>query len=236
MIGVINPNATQTFAEQFAFSQNTTEGFSPGQSFLPETLAPARTTTYTGATAAPTAPPVTTTSSASLPKPTAPAPSKSSSLPTGAIIGIAIGGFALLVLAAALIYMCGRQKTVKELLRQSTHQHPSNHNSYQPTSPGLSEANYPNMQKSPNMVVADGMGNETHFSPQTYSFAPPTDRSMSPPADVDERTGMMGMHPMQGSHPAWGSPNPMSPGSPGYPSPVYDRQELASPQGPGAVR
>src|SRR5882672_8332363 len=98
-----------------SFALNSTEEFSPGESFLPETLEPSfsRTTTYTGATAAPTVAPATTSSTT--PAPTA----KSSSLPTGAIIGIAIGGCALLVLAAALIYMCGRQKTVQEILRQS---------------------------------------------------------------------------------------------------------------------
>jgi hypothetical protein len=194
-----------------AFALNTTVEFSPGQSFLPEGQPPVtRTTTYTGATAAPTAPPATSSS-------TAPVEAKSSSsLPIGAIVGIAIGGFAVLVLAAALLYMCGRQKTVKEILRQSTIA-PMNHNSYQPTSSGFSEANYPNMQKSPNMTVSrDG-----HFSAQ--SFGPPTERSTSPP--VDERSGMMGMHPLhaQGyTSPGVMSPGMMSPNSPGFPSPVYN--------------
>jgi len=130
-------------------------------------------------------------------------------------VGIAIGGVAVLVLAAALIYMCARQKTVKDILRQSNI--PTNHNSYQPQpgSPGLSEANY--MQKEPNMAVSrDG-----HFSAQSY--APPTERSMSPPAD--EHTGMMGMHPLhagpRGYSPGIMSPGMLSPNSPGYPSPVY---------------
>lgn len=217
MIGVINPNATQTFAAQMSFALNSTEEFSPGESFLPETLEPtfSRTTTYTGATAAPTVAPATTSS-------TTPAPTtKSSSLPTGAIIGIAIGGCALLVLAAALIYMCGRQKTVQEILRQSQLPAPAQ-NSYQPTSPGLSEANYSNMQKEPSMAVSrDG-----HFS--TQSFAPPTERSMSPP--VDERTGIMGMHPLHAGSQGYPSPGLMSPNSPGYPSPVYSdnlRHEMA---------
>ncbi|KAE9373045.1 hypothetical protein N431DRAFT_503818 [Stipitochalara longipes BDJ] len=226
MIGVINPNATQTFKSQMAYALNATVEFSPEQSFLPEALPTtsfSRTTTYTGATAPPTVAPAATSSAASL-------PSKSSSLPTGAIVGIAIGGFAVLALAAALLYMCGRQKTVKELLRQS--QLPPNHNSYQPqpSSPGFSEANYANMQKEPNMAVSrDG-----HFSAQ--SFAPPTERSMSPP--VDEHTGMMGMHPLhagaRGYSPGLTSPGLMSPNSPGYPSPVYSdnqRHEMGGVQG-----
>lgn len=191
---------------------------------MPEVLQPSftRTTTYTGATAAPTAPPATTSSTAPLPA------AKSSSLPTGAIVGIAIGGFALLVLAAALVYMCGRQKTVKEILRQS-HLPPANHNSYQPppSTPGFSEANYPNMQKEPNIAVSrDG-----HFSAQ--SFAPPTERSLSPP--VDERSQMMGMHPLHAGSQGYPSPGLMSPGmmspnSPGYPNPAYSdnvRHEMA---------
>jgi hypothetical protein len=86
------------------------------------------------------------------------------------------------------------------------------------------------------MEVIGGLGNPAHFSAQSYG-APPTERSMSPP--VDERTGMMGMHPM---HAAGGngypSPGLMSPTSPGYPSPIYsDRplHELGNPQaGAGA--
>jgi hypothetical protein len=56
-----------------------------------------------------------------------------------------------------------------------------------------------------------------HFSAQ--SFAPPTERSMSPP--VDEHTGMMGMHPLHAGSQGYPSPGPISPNSPGYPSPVY---------------
>ena len=222
MIGVINPvriqkskqmagtnflqNATQTFEVQMQWALNTTEEFSPGQVYLPEgpQTTVVRTTTYTGATAAPTAPPATTSSAP-------PVATKSSSLPVGAIVGIAIGGFAVLALAAALIYMCGRQKTIKEILRQST-MSPS-HNSYQPSSPGFSEANYANVQKSPNMALSgDG-----HYSAQ--GFVAPTERSMSPP--VDEHTGMMGMHPLHAGSQGHPSPGLMSPNSPGYPSPVY---------------
>ncbi|PMD41889.1 hypothetical protein L207DRAFT_582311 [Hyaloscypha variabilis F] len=226
MVGVINPNATQTFKSQMAYALNATVEFSPEQTFLPEALPTtsfSRTTTYTGATAPPTVAPATTTSAV-------PLPTKSSSLPTGAIIGIAIGGVALLALAAALLYMCGRQKTVKDMLRQS--QPPPNHNSYQPqpSSPGFSEANYANIQKEPNMAVSQDL----HHSAQ--SFAPPTERSMSPP--VDEHSGMMGMHPLhagaRGYSPGFMSPGLISPDTPGYPSPVYTdslRHEIGGLQG-----
>lgn len=136
---------------------------------------------------------------------TAPATSNhKSTLSGGAIAGIAIGGFAVLVLAAALIYMCGRQKTIKEVLRQS--QLPPLHpTSYQAASPGLSEAHYSNMHKSPNM------SSNGRFSP--YGI-PPTEtesyRSMSPP--IDERMGMMRVQPMT-----------MRNGQPSPGSPPYDR-------------
>jgi hypothetical protein len=62
----------------------------------------------------------------------------------------------VLALAAALLYMCGRQKTIKEIVRQSQAP-PPNHNSYMPASPGLSEALYSNMHKSP-VILAHSPG------------------------------------------------------------------------------
>ncbi|KUJ11344.1 uncharacterized protein LY89DRAFT_689215 [Mollisia scopiformis] len=202
MIGVINPNATETFQAQFNYTQNATLEFSPLE-YFPAEVSATRTTTATGATMTPTAPPSTSS--------TAPASSSShTSLGAGPIAGIAIGGFAVAVLAAALIYMCGRHKTINELmLRQSTLA-ASNHNSYQPASAGLTEANYSNMQKTP-------MSDAARFSDrETASY-----RSMSPP--LDERSAMMGMQPMHFQGQGNGSPGlgVMSPGSPGYPSPTY---------------
>jgi hypothetical protein len=222
MIGVINPNSTFTFADQFAYTQNTTEEFSPGQSFLPETLPPVRTTTYTGATAAPTATSTTASSTA------APVASKSAPFPIGAIVGIAIGAFALVVLAASLIYICGRQKTVKEILRQSQFL-PSNHNSYQPGPGGIYEAQYPNLQKASPVTIST----DEHFSPQNYPTHP-AERSTSP----DERTGMINMQQMQAPQQGYPSPGLMSPGSPGYyPSPAYsDRHEMGNAQTFAGVR
>lgn len=204
MIGVINPNSTETFAQQFNYTQNATLEFSPLE-YFPKESAFSRTTTATGASSTPTAPPASTST-------TPAATSSHTSLGAGPIAGIAIGGFAVAVLAAALIYMCGRHKTVNEILRQSTIA-PSNHNSYQPTSAGL--AQYPNMQKTPMT--------ETRFSGGAYGV-PGTEtesyRSQSPP--LDERSAMMGMQPMHFQQ-GQGSPGlgMMSPGSPGYPSPTY---------------
>jgi hypothetical protein len=82
--------------------------------------------------------------------------------------------------------MCGRQKTVKEILRQSN-MPSSNHNSYQPTSPGVNDAYYQNMQKTP-------QSNDGRFSPQILAGQQGTEserqRSMSP--EMDERSAMIG--------------------------------------------
>lgn len=180
-----------------------------------------RTTTATGASTTPTSPPATTSSV--LPAQTfVPAEHAHATLATGAIVGIAIGGVAVLVLGAALAWMCGRQRTVKEIMRQSQmppQHNPNNHNSYQASTAGMSEAHYSNMQKTP----LSG-SNSPGFS---YSV-PVTDhhsyRSASPP--MDERTQMMGMagamHPAhyQNGHQS----NPSLPGTPGFPSPAYSHE------------
>jgi len=220
-------NATFTYEAQFNYSQNATVEFSPLEYFPVESVNPTRTATAIDYTTTPTgtvAPQITV------------AASKSPPLSAGAIAGVAIGGFAVLVLAAALLYMCGRQKTVKEILRQSTIV-PTNHNSYQPTALGISEVQYPNMMKnnSPNT-------NSTAFSANSYTPGPDNEsyRSMSPP--IDERTGMMmgGMHPVHFQHgqtsPGLSSPGFSNPGSPGFPSPMYsERHEMENSTTPAGL-
>jgi hypothetical protein len=127
-----------------------------------------------------------------------------SGLGTGPIVGIAIGAFALALLAGVVIYMCGRQKTINQVLRHS--QQPRNDN-YQPGSPGISEANYPNMQKTGFNSLMSG-----RFS-RTTPYAE-TERSASPP--IDERTGMI-MNPA--------SFGPTSPETANLVSPSYDTYE-----------
>ncbi|PSS25345.1 hypothetical protein M430DRAFT_39447 [Amorphotheca resinae ATCC 22711] len=134
MVGVINPNSSFTYQDQLAYALNTSISFSPLQYFPPE-VAITRSTTATGATMTPT--PVRTNS-----PPTA--PTSKSSLSTGAIVGIVIAGIIVVLLAAALLYTCGRQKTLGEILRRS---HTPAPNTYQPTTPGISEVTYPNIQK-----------------------------------------------------------------------------------------
>lgn len=101
----------------------------------------------------------------------------SSRLGTGAIAGIAVGGAVVLALAGGLVYMCGRHKSFKDMLKGNNTNaklHPES-TIYEPTSPGFSEANYPNMNKSPAM-------SDARFSAMSYTGAY-SDRSVSPPPD-----------------------------------------------------
>lgn len=81
--------------------------FSPGQ-YFPSEIVP---------TTSSTSPATTVTSTAAASSTSTQAASSSHSLSTGAIAGIVIGGAAVALLGAVLIYLCGRQRTMGELLR-----------------------------------------------------------------------------------------------------------------------
>ncbi|KAE9375856.1 hypothetical protein N431DRAFT_370749 [Stipitochalara longipes BDJ] len=116
MVGVINPNSTQTWEAQHEAALNATQAFVPGEYFSPEGV-PTTPPSIASATSMGSSSPATSSASTS---PTQNAsPGKSSSLSTGAIVGIAIGAAAIAVLAAALFYLYGRQKTMKEILQNS---------------------------------------------------------------------------------------------------------------------
>jgi hypothetical protein len=185
-----------------AFLANETLDFSPGENPFPaETDAPkttsASSTSTTASSTSSTAPAATTSSPPA-------AASHKSGLGTGPIVGISIGAVAVAVLAGVVIYMCGRQKTIGEVLRHSQPPPPA-HNSYQPTSPGMSEAQYPNMQKQGFSSLLSGRHSGAQYGPgtETESY-----RSASPP--IDERTGMMHGIMNPGS---FGPGHPSSPGS-----------------------
>lgn len=92
MVGVINPNSTQTYAEQLESAETAAYQMTPGEAFPSETASSP------------------TSSSSSTPGGASSSSSDSHhSLSTGAIAGIAIGGAAVVVLAAALLYLCGRR-------------------------------------------------------------------------------------------------------------------------------
>lgn len=192
MIGVINPNSTFTYASQLKYSLNATEEFSPLQYFPKEVAPTTKTTTCTS----------TSTANCS------PATSSSKKFPVGAIVGVVIGGVALLALAAALLYLCGRQKSLKQLLRNTSVN--ANHDSYTPAPTGTIEAKYPNMSKSPDLSIAASGG---RFSPNQMHPGLP-----SPGYDESYRTGSPAID--QSGTIQTGIVSPQS--SPGFPSPAYN--------------
>ncbi|QSZ32646.1 hypothetical protein DSL72_002225 [Monilinia vaccinii-corymbosi] len=216
MVGVINANETQTFDTQLAFAENSTLEFSPNQYFPAETY---RTTT----SASPTA----TSASNSV------GTSSHKSFPPGAIAGIVIGAVALITLAGALLYMCGRHRTMKQILQHGPANGPqtnnaleNNHNSY--ISQGgttVSEAQHSSMSKfSPGLAAMDTASGRlsphhgAYTDVDTNSF-----RSRSPP--VDE----MGMQTVRnGQYQSVSIGSPM--GSPGFPSPAHDHVSHSSSQ------
>jgi len=98
MIGVINPLEHISLNIQRAFAENTTRQLIPGDPRPSDLL---------------DAPQPTTTGDPSQDK------ESSSGLSAGAIAGIAIGGFAAVVLAGALIYLCGRRGGFHKAYRKS---------------------------------------------------------------------------------------------------------------------
>ena len=94
MIGVINPNDTETLDVQLEYTKNTTLQMTPGEAMPSETAA----STATGAASTSAA----GSSGGS-------GGHSSSPLSPGAIAGIAIGGAVVVLMAVTLIYLCGRR-------------------------------------------------------------------------------------------------------------------------------
>jgi hypothetical protein len=188
MVGVINPvglsswawstsadnsqNSTETLAIQTAYALNSTLQLSPGEGFPAEGEP---TSTTTSPTLAPTSSPTNTTN-------TPTAATSQSPLSTGAIAGIAISGAAVLLFGAALIYFCGRQQTVKEILQTQTAP------SYQPGAGHISLASSAGyLPKYPQLGI-DPMGPRSYSSQGgMYDHPSGTEtesyRSRSPPMD-----------------------------------------------------
>lgn len=95
MIGVINPNNTQTLDVQLAYTENATLQLTPGDAF------PSETGSSTKATSTPSSAAGSTSGGGG--------GGSSNSLSAGAIAGIAIGAAAVLVLAGVMFYLCGRR-------------------------------------------------------------------------------------------------------------------------------
>ncbi|KAK4230572.1 hypothetical protein QBC38DRAFT_452208 [Podospora fimiseda] len=108
MIGVINPNATHTFEAQLAAAKVAGYQLEPGQPFPSESPKP-----RPSETGSPSSGGNNNNDNNGDNKP------GGSSLSPGAIAGIAIGGVVVLVLAAALLYLCGRRGGFDKAYRKS---------------------------------------------------------------------------------------------------------------------
>jgi hypothetical protein len=102
MVGVINPNSTQTLAHQIESAKNADYDIAPGDKI------PTEATTSLSAPSG--------TQPTSTPEPSeAPHGHK---LSGGAIAGIVVGGVAFLAICAALFFFVGRTKSLKEVLER----------------------------------------------------------------------------------------------------------------------
>lgn len=134
MIGVINPSANETLDMQMQYAMNATYQMSPGDPFPSETANP-------------------TASHSPASDSNSNQDSGGTHLSTGAIVGIAIGGTAFLILAGVVIYLCGRRGAMESNWRKSSQSFP----------PPMGDVKF--MPKSP------GPGQE-QFANNHYSMAP----------------------------------------------------------------
>ncbi|KAJ4347878.1 uncharacterized protein N0V89_009250 [Didymosphaeria variabile] len=136
MVGVINPNDTQTLDKQIIAAKDATFMVKPGDPI------PAEASASLHASATATA---------------APSSHSGHTLSGGAIAGIVVGGIAFLAICAALFFYVGRTKSLKEVIKhREAVKSPAPTDGHFPHSPGYSPLPF-----SPNMQHAEmGMGGQ----------------------------------------------------------------------------
>ncbi|KAK3300315.1 extracellular serine-rich protein [Chaetomium fimeti] len=197
MIGVINPNATQSLARQLEYAEDATYQLMPGEPFPSETPVPT-------------------------PTPGGPPPGEGGDddggggggLSGGAIAGIAIGAAAVLILAAALVYLCGRRGGFDKAYRKSALPAAgaaavTGGGAAAPGSPGMVEANYANAAGVGVGVGAAGVAAAGH-NPKSPGQG-----------TVSTYDGRNSLYAGAGGYPPYAGTTP-SPGPPGAgPAPAY---------------
>lgn len=198
MLGVINPNATQTLDLQMQFALKDPLQLEPGEPFPSETLNPTHK-----------ASPSSTGSGAASND-----DHDHHGLSAGAIAGIAIGGAAVLVLAGALVFLCGRRGGLDMAYRRNTQTFPPGppamiDNKYNPKSPGHDTFSSTNHYAHSIAVVNDPYRTN---SPHAYSSSPP------PVAHSPNSHPAYGTYSSNGGHTTVQSPlmAGMTDGSQGY--------------------
>lgn len=112
MVGVINPNTTETLDVQVAYAKNSTFMLSPGEPFPPEATGMATLTQVPTSTASSA---ISTTASASSVA-VGTVPSGRHVFSGGAIAGIAVGAAVIVALCGALFFYVGRSGALKEAI------------------------------------------------------------------------------------------------------------------------
>ncbi|EON67878.1 hypothetical protein W97_07375 [Coniosporium apollinis CBS 100218] len=146
MVGVINPNRTTSLETQRGLALQAAYVLNPGDPFPAEASSSIASLGYGYPTVTPGSSPTGATTS-----PTAAASTGGTKLGTGAIVGIAIGGAVILLLAAALFYFFGRSRSLKQQLNRDSATVPTS-TSHQFASPPMSPAPH----HSPDMYQSGG--------------------------------------------------------------------------------
>jgi hypothetical protein len=131
-------NSTQTLDVQVAYAENSTLMFSPGEGYPSETT-------------------ISTTSSTSSPRPS----SGSTSLSSGAIAGIVIGGIAMMALIGVLCLICRRKKKRTSYSRNAP-QGPPSYISQSPLQQHLEP--YPTINSPKSPPVVEDISPESYFN------------------------------------------------------------------------
>jgi hypothetical protein len=216
MVGVINPNATTSLQQQKDLASQSNFMLLPGQPWPEEGENPFTTTASVAPTSSPTSAPAATSSAAAA----STSSSHHSSLSPGAIAGIAIGAAAVVLAAAALLYICGRKSTRQrnKANAPSTAHDPANMHQM----PYNAHASMVPSYMDPMAKHMSLHSSVAGVSPALPGYMPYHDPSMSPPVHGAPfpMSDSLALAPGQGSDIGAPSPNNASP-NPMYSAPAY---------------
>lgn len=213
MVGVVNPNQNTSLETQRSLALQAAYVLNPGDPFPAEASSSIASLGNGYATATPSSSSPTSSTTATA----APAEGGSKKLGTGAIVGIAIGGALVLLLAGGLFYFFGRSRSLKQALDRNSATVPTS------TQPFISPPMSPAPQHSPNMYQSGGAV-FVPVHPKDYRGSVMSNQYDVPPYSEDPlraaspRSEMGGYSPPPSAGP-YGSG--VAPGSPHGPQEMY---------------
>jgi hypothetical protein len=179
MVGVINPNGTESVAVQTQLAKNSTFMLQPGEAWPSEETNPFSSTSSAAPTATPSPPSSSTSTIPTAAATTSAAASSShssSGLSGGGIAGVVIGAAAVALLAAALLFMCGRHSRKNNALPPPV---PYPVSYIDPSGKHMSVMTHPYQQDQRGSFYARQSG--AYASPALPGYIPAHDPGMSPP-------------------------------------------------------